>query len=207
MQKLKVKGKNILSGEIKISGSKNATLPILAASILSEKKIELKRVPLVKDVVTMCHLLKYMGSNIKINSQKRTLNNKKLLYFFTQKRINLHIIELNDKYSLIFSSLFLFLIGASLGAIIRKGGVGFPLVLSVVIFLTFHYIGLFAKNAAEDSSIDPFIGSWISTLIIAPVSIILTRRASSDKGFFNFDFTYLISKTFINPFKKFKKNE
>tara|TARA_S200000501_G_C20830130_1_gene746814 strand:+ start:728 stop:1990 length:1263 start_codon:yes stop_codon:yes gene_type:complete len=78
MQKLKVKGKNILSGEIKISGSKNATLPILAASILSEKKIELKRVPLVKDVVTMCHLLKYMGSNIKINSQKRNIliNNK-----------------------------------------------------------------------------------------------------------------------------------
>ena len=76
MQKLKVKGKNILSGEIKISGSKNATLPILAASILSEKKIDLKRVPLVKDVVTMCHLLKYMGSNIKINSQKKNILNK-----------------------------------------------------------------------------------------------------------------------------------
>ena len=78
MQKLKVKGKNILSGEIKISGSKNATLPILAASILCDKKIELKRVPLVKDVVTMCHLLKYMGSNIKINSQNKNIliNNK-----------------------------------------------------------------------------------------------------------------------------------
>ena len=143
----------------------------------------------------------------EIKAQKRTLNNKKLLYFFTQKRINLHIIELNNKYSLIFSSLFLFLIGASLGAIIRKGGVGFPLVLSVIIFLTFHYIGLFAKNAAEDSSIDPFIGSWISTFIIAPVAIILTRRASSDKGFINFDFALLILTKFINPFKKFKKNE
>tara|TARA_B100001109_G_scaffold139838_1_gene113709 strand:- start:1670 stop:2332 length:663 start_codon:yes stop_codon:yes gene_type:complete len=143
----------------------------------------------------------------EINSQKRTLNNKKLLYFFTQKRINLHIIELNNKYSLIFSSLFLFLIGASLGAIIRKGGVGFPLVLSVIIFLTFHYIGLFSKNAAEDSSIDPFIGSWISTLIIAPISIILTRRASSDKGFINFDFTLHIFKNFINPLKRFQKNE
>ena len=78
MQKLKVKGKNILSGEIKISGSKNATLPILAASILCDEKIELKRVPLVKDVVTMCHLLKYMGSNIKINSQNKNIliNNK-----------------------------------------------------------------------------------------------------------------------------------
>tara|TARA_B100000674_G_scaffold484478_1_gene489908 strand:- start:210 stop:1472 length:1263 start_codon:yes stop_codon:yes gene_type:complete len=78
MQKLKVKGKNILSGDIKISGSKNATLPILAASILSDKKIELKRVPLVKDVVTMCNLLKYMGSNIKIDSKKKKIliNNK-----------------------------------------------------------------------------------------------------------------------------------
>ena len=78
MQKLKVKGKNILSGEIKISGSKNATLPIIAASILSEKKIDLKRVPIVKDVVTMCHLLKYMGSNIKINHKKKniSINNK-----------------------------------------------------------------------------------------------------------------------------------
>ena len=69
MQKLKVKGKHILSGEIKISGSKNATLPILAASILCDKKIELKRVPLVKDVVTMCYLLKET-KNQKCHTQK-----------------------------------------------------------------------------------------------------------------------------------------
>ena len=72
---------NILSGEIKISGSKNATLPILAASILSEKKIDLKRVPIVKDVVTMCHLLKYMGSNIKINSQKKIYEVTNRVYY------------------------------------------------------------------------------------------------------------------------------
>tara|TARA_Y100001970_G_scaffold197754_1_gene240584 strand:+ start:7965 stop:9230 length:1266 start_codon:yes stop_codon:yes gene_type:complete len=72
MEKLVVKGKKILSGAIKISGSKNATLPILAASILSEKKIVIKRVPVVKDVITMCHLLKHMGSNIKFD----TINNK-----------------------------------------------------------------------------------------------------------------------------------
>ena len=65
MEKLLVKGKKILSGVIQISGSKNATLPILAASILSDKKIEIKNVPLVKDVLTMLGLLKYIGSNIK----------------------------------------------------------------------------------------------------------------------------------------------
>ena len=67
MEKLLVKGKKKLSGTIQISGSKNATLPILAASILNEKKIEIKGVPIVKDVITMFHLLKHMGSNIKLS--------------------------------------------------------------------------------------------------------------------------------------------
>ena len=78
MQKLIVKGKKSLSGNIKISGSKNATLPILAASILSDKKIEINNVPLVKDVITMSQLLKYIGSSVKINSKSKKIliNNK-----------------------------------------------------------------------------------------------------------------------------------
>ena len=75
------------------------------------------------------------------------------------------------------------MIGASLGAIIPKGGLGLPLVLSVIIFLTYHYIGLFSKNAAEDSSISPLLATWLSTIILAPFAYILTKRASSDKGF------------------------
>ena len=71
MQKLVVKGKKSLSGTVKISGSKNATLPILAASILSDKKIELSNLPIVKDVITMSELLKHIGSNIKINLKKK----------------------------------------------------------------------------------------------------------------------------------------
>ena len=71
MQKLVVKGKKSLSGTVKISGSKNATLPILAASILSDKKIELSNLPIVKDVITMSELLKHIGSNIKLNLKKK----------------------------------------------------------------------------------------------------------------------------------------
>ena len=66
MQKLFIKGKKSLSGFINISGSKNATLPILAATILC-KKIILKNVPFVKDVYTMVELLSSIGLNIKIN--------------------------------------------------------------------------------------------------------------------------------------------
>jgi lipopolysaccharide export system permease protein len=113
----------------------------------------------------------------------RQLNNKKKVYFLQQKLINLHQLTINERYSLVFACIFLFLIGASLGAIIRKGGLGLPLVLSIVIFLTYHYIGVFGKNAAEDSTISPFIGSWISTFVIAPFAIYLTKIVSADRGF------------------------
>ena len=81
MQKLIIKGNKKLSGSINISGSKNAALPILAATILNDKAITLKNVPLVQDVYTMINLLKFIGLNVKIlkkNNTLKILNNKKL---------------------------------------------------------------------------------------------------------------------------------
>lgn len=117
----------------------------------------------------------------------RSLENKKRSFFVFQKVINLHKMIMLDKFTLIFACIFLFLIGASLGAIIKKGGLGLPLVLSVLIFLSYHYIGIFAKNAAEDHSINPVLASWISTLVLAPFAFYLTKRASSDEGIINLD--------------------
>jgi len=74
MQKLIVKGKKILSGSINISGSKNAALPILAATILTNKPLILKNIPLVQDVYTMINLLKFIGLGVKISKKKNTLN-------------------------------------------------------------------------------------------------------------------------------------
>ena len=71
MQKLIIKGNKNLSGTVKISGSKNAALPILASTILSNNKITIKNVPFVKDVITMSELLKYLGSDIKLNFKKK----------------------------------------------------------------------------------------------------------------------------------------
>jgi lipopolysaccharide export system permease protein len=122
-------------------------------------------------------------ANEEVDVYLRQLSNKKKLFFIQQKLINLHQLTVNERYSLVFACIFLFLIGASLGAIIRKGGLGLPLVLSIVIFLTYHYIGVFGKNAAEDSSISPFLGSWISTFVIAPFAIYLTKIVSADRGF------------------------
>ena len=81
MEKLEIIGGKKLSGTIAISGSKNATLPILASTILTNKKIVVKNIPIVRDVETMISLLNTIGSSIKINKKKKTieiLNKKKL---------------------------------------------------------------------------------------------------------------------------------
>ena len=75
MKKLKVLGATKLKGQINISGSKNASLPILAATLLSKKKVTLVNVPEVKDIETMLELLKSLGSKISKNKKKIEINN------------------------------------------------------------------------------------------------------------------------------------
>ena len=78
MQKLLIKGKRELYGSISISGSKNATLPILAASILANE-IKLTNVPLVKDIFTMLELLEFIGLKVKIFKKQNTFYNLNVL--------------------------------------------------------------------------------------------------------------------------------
>ena len=81
MQKLEIKGGKKISGTIEISGSKNATLPILASTILTNKKISITNVPIVKDVETMVNLLSTIGSTIKLDKKEKKIQilNKKSL--------------------------------------------------------------------------------------------------------------------------------
>tara|TARA_B100001123_G_scaffold273406_1_gene304240 strand:- start:753 stop:2012 length:1260 start_codon:yes stop_codon:yes gene_type:complete len=84
MQSLEIKGGRKLSGTVTISGSKNATLPILAATVLTEKKVKITNVPIVRDVETMVELLKHLGSSIKFNKKTKTIiieNEKNLKTF------------------------------------------------------------------------------------------------------------------------------
>ena len=80
--------------------------------------------------------------------------------------------------------IILFFVGAPLGALIRKGGIGLPMVIAILLFLSYHFIGLFAKNSAENGTLNPILGAWFSTLIMLPLGIFLTKRATQDKGLF-----------------------
>jgi len=81
----------------------------------------------------------------------------------------------------------LFFIGAPLGALIRKGGFGLPMIIALLLFLTYHFIGTFAKNSAEDSSLNPIVATWLSTLLMLPLSIYLTNRATKDRSLLDLD--------------------
>ena len=77
MQKLEIKGGRKISGTIIVSGSKNATLPILAATILTSKKVIIKNIPIVKDVETMAELLNTIGSTVKFDKNKKKIKDNK----------------------------------------------------------------------------------------------------------------------------------
>ena len=112
--------------------------------------------------------------------------------------LNRHIIALHEKFALAIACIILFFVGAPLGALIRKGGLGLPMVIAIVIFLSYHFIGIFAKNSARDGSFNPALATWFSTLIMLPLSIYLTTRATKDRGLFETD-------GLLEPLKKFFK--
>ena len=122
-----------------------------------------------------------------VRSTIQSLEGKKNDYQIRTKTLNKHEIALHEKYVLAIACIILFFVGAPLGAIIRKGGIGLPLVVAIVLFLTYHFIGIFAKNSAEDGTMHPFIASWLSTAIMFPLGIWLTYRATTDQGIFDSD--------------------
>ncbi len=134
-----------------------------------------------------------------VNSALAHLGMKKQEFKVSIKQINKFEIALHEKYALAIACIVLFFVGAPLGAIIRKGGIGLPIVVAILLFLTYHFIGIFAKNSAENGSFPAFIATWLSTWIMLPLGIYLTYRATTDQGLFAFD-------NLIEPFKKlFKK--
>ena len=141
--------------------------------------------------------------DLAISSVKSTISivkSNKTIQSFREENLNKHIMTMHDKFSLGFACIILFFIGAPLGTIIRKGGYGLPLVISILLFLAYHFLGIFSKNLAEDSSINPILASWLSTLIMLPFSIYLTYRATNDKSVFNF------GDILVSLYEKIKNN-
>ena len=98
--------------------------------------------------------------------------------------INRHYIEWHRKFTLSIACLLLFLIGAPFGSIVRKGGLGLPLVASVGFFVLYYVVGMISEKAVRESAMGPE-GMWISSIVMLPIGIVLTLQATTDSSFFD----------------------
>jgi lipopolysaccharide export system permease protein len=107
-----------------------------------------------------------------------------------QKILRQHQIEWHRKISLSLACVVLFLIGAPLGSIIRKGGLGSPLVLSIIFFMIFYFLSNTGEKMSKEGSVEPPVGMWISTMVLVPVGIFLTSKALKDSQLFNKEYYF-----------------
>ena len=146
-----------------------------------------------KSSQTLLNIINTSLSNI--NSARQLVSRKKATLKPKKSHYNRHIISFHEKFALGFACVILFFVGAPLGALIRKGGLGLPMVIAILLFLTYHFIGIFATNSAKNGSFNPVLASWFSTLIMLPISVFLTKRATEDKALFDLD-------NIVTPLKK-----
>ncbi len=120
----------------------------------------------------------------------------------TQKLNWRHGVELHRKFTLSVACLVLFFIGAPLGAIIRKGGLGMPMIVSILFFLVFHIFSVIGEKSGKEGAIPVFAGMWLATFVLTPLGIFLTSRAAKDSALFDTDFYVKLYKKIIAKFYK-----
>ncbi len=120
------------------------------------------------------------------------------------RTIREHEIEWHRKFTLAFACILLFMIGAPLGSIIRKGGLGAPLVFAVIFFIVFHLFNTFGEKFVKEDVTNAFTGMWLSTMVLIPIGAFLTYKALRDSQLFNKEFYYRSFRTFKRFLANFK---
>jgi lipopolysaccharide export system permease protein len=133
-------------------------------------------------------LLKAFGA--AVNSARSARNNVEYVRNDLKDREVLlykHQVEWHRKFTLSFACLVLFFIGAPLGAIIRKGGLGLPLVISIVFFVIYHVLSMTGEKSVKAGQFDAIYGMWFSSVVLLPLGFILTMKATTDSPLFDPD--------------------
>ncbi len=166
----------------------------------------MREIPVVKGSYCVDSLFRTMLIGQKVITLDKALGNARRINTKIQveksqqetqmELIRRHIIEWHKKFTLSFACFIFFFIGAPLGSIIRKGGLGTPVVISVVFFIIYYVISMIGERSAREGVMTPFGGMWLSTFILLPIGISLTWQAVSDSSLLNSDL-------YINFFRKF----
>ena len=146
-----------------------------------------------KDLREQLALLSYVKSSIEDIQSDYIFKANSL--FSEQREMRRHHTEMHQKFAFSFACLVFFFIGAPLGAIIRKGGLGLPAVISVALFIFYHIISNTGFKMASNGIWQPWIGMWLSSAVLLPLGIFLTYKAANDSVILNID-------TYIDGLKK-----
>lgn len=138
------------------------------------------------------------------NNLQQVVNNRLIEYDLKNREILKSKIEYQRKFTLAVSCLLLFFIGAPLGAIIRKGGLGLPVVIAVIFFLIYHIISTVAEKSAKEGSLNYVFGMWMAVIVLTPIGAFLTYKATVDSAIFDLDY---YKQMILGVFKKKKKIE
>lgn len=122
----------------------------------------------------------------------------------SSENIKKHKKEWHKKFTLSIACLIFFFIGAPLGSIIRKGGLGLPVVISVLFFVVYYVISTIGERMAVFGQLDMFLGVWLSSIVLMPIGLFLTFKATTDAALFDGDSW---KKFFQKVFKRHKTPE
>lgn len=125
------------------------------------------------------------------------LNQKEEYIHNDIKNIRIYQIDFHKKFTLSFACLVFFLIGAPLGAIIRKGGLGTPAVISILFFVVYYVISISAEKFVKEDVVNTIFGMWSACIFLLPVGIFLTYKATTDSAIFN-------TETYMHFFRRIK---
>jgi len=121
-------------------------------------------------------------------------------YASRRKELRLQLIEWHSKFTMSISVVVLFLIGAPLGSIVRKGGIGLPVVLAVIFFVVFFLLNNFGKKFVKEDVLQPMAGIWMATFVLLPMAFFLIYKAMNDSQLMNKEFyfrSFRKAKTFL----------
>lgn len=121
----------------------------------------------------------------QINSLRTSAESQAIGIKDRAKVLRKHKIEWHRKIVLSLACLVLFLVGAPLGSIIRKGGLGTPLVFAIIFFVIFYFANTTGEKMAKENTLTPFTGMWLATFVLVPVGLFLTYKAMRDSQLFN----------------------
>jgi lipopolysaccharide export system permease protein len=182
---------------------RNYNVPAVAVPVASADTIKKKEPPVFntwavfdslslderKEVIAKAVEKVKNGTNYLIQKQEYLHNEVKILRGYQ--------VELNKKLTLSFACIVFFLIGAPLGAIIRKGGLGTPAVISILFFVVYYVISISFEKMVKEDLISTFGGVWAASYILLPIGIFLTYKATTDSSILN-------TETYVNFFKKIR---